>query len=102
MLVPAHMARAYMNHRLGQWDRVAADCDEVVRLAPDPDIRSRADGLRRQALAALRQSPAAAPGMAAALLSPDLAKCANTAGDNSRGSPPARARSRPMPQTAPC
>jgi tetratricopeptide (TPR) repeat protein len=82
VLAPAHMARALLYQGLKQWDRVIADCDEVLRLAPEGEMRSAADILRGVAAATQQANPGAQANVPAQAAKPsaDGAACADDNG----------------------
>ena len=82
VLASAHMARARLYQSLKQWDRVIADCDEVLRLAPEGETRSAADILRGVAVATQQPNPGAQANVPAQAAKPssDGAVCADQNG----------------------
>jgi tetratricopeptide (TPR) repeat protein len=80
VVLPAHMARAILYQKLKQWDRVIADCDEVLRSAPEGEMRSAADILRGVAVG-VQQSKSHAPASAAAAAPPGPAQSPNSSAD---------------------
>ncbi|MBO0752980.1 MAG: hypothetical protein J2P53_12760, partial [Bradyrhizobiaceae bacterium] len=58
VVLPARLQRAILYQQIKQWDRVIADCDEILRLAPEGEMKSAAGILRNVARGSQTNGPA--------------------------------------------